>query len=194
MKKRKKRTLVSKNKQTKIRRKGYSFSFIFLLLLIISLVFTLSYFILRGNSESTVNQVKPGTESNIGSSEFRKQGDLSIMDPHGSIRAKFDIELADTPAKRARGLMHRFEMKKNQGMFFVFPESIIQSFWMKDTFIPLDIIFIDEDLVVVEFFENAQPMSTEPIISYEPAMYVLEINAGLIDKKNISVGDVVSLD
>ena len=107
----------------------------------------------------------------------------------------FKVEVADNPIKRAQGLMFRKELNENSGMLFVFPNSGKYSFWMKNTFIPLDIIWIDENLEVVYIYENAQPCSDEcdSIIPDKEAKYVLEINARLAEKYGIEIGDVIKL-
>src|SRR3989344_2335385 len=69
----------------------------------------------------------------------------------------FEVEIADTSLERAQGLMFRAELKEYQGMLFIFPISEKHSFWMKNTFIPLDIIWIDENFEIVYIYENAQP-------------------------------------
>lgn len=109
--------------------------------------------------------------------------------------ADFNIEVADNPAERAKGLMFRKELKEDSGMLFIFSDSKKYSFWMKNTFIPLDIIWIDESLKVVYVFENAQPCR-EICNSINPdkdAKYVLEINAGLAKEYNFKVGDRVEI-
>jgi len=105
----------------------------------------------------------------------------------------FDIEIADDRDKRAQGLMFRYKMEPNQGMIFVFDTSEILSFWMKNTFISLDMLFINEDFEIIQIHENAFPLSEEPIRSNYPAKYVLEILGGVSARKGINVGDVVRL-
>lgn len=97
---------------------------------------------------------------------------------------KLTVEIADTTAKRARGLMYRKELGKNKGMLFIFPNSAKHSFWMANTKIPLDIIWMDENYNVVHVEKNVPPCSSKNIIlcpQYTPktsAKYVLEVNAG----------------
>ncbi|MBI2508329.1 DUF192 domain-containing protein [Candidatus Woesearchaeota archaeon] len=103
----------------------------------------------------------------------------------------FNIEIADNPAERAKGLMFRKDLDKDSGMLFIFPNSEKHSFWMKNTFIPLDIIWIDENFKIVYIYENAQPCreSCNSITPNKDAKYVLEINAGLADKYKFEIGD-----
>ena len=103
----------------------------------------------------------------------------------------FEVEIADTQLERAQGLMFRKELKENSGMLFIFPESDKHSFWMKNTFIPLDIIWIDENFKIVYIYENAQPCRDicDSITPSKDARYVLEINSGLAEKYKMKVGD-----
>lgn len=108
----------------------------------------------------------------------------------------FNVELADIPEKQSLGLMYREKLEKNWGMFFLFEAEKIFPFWMRNTLIPLDIIWIDDDYKVVYIKENAQPCQIEDcpnIIPDKKAKYVLEINAGISDKIDIEIGDRVDL-
>ena len=110
------------------------------------------------------------------------------------------VEIADTPAKRTQGLSGRESLAENAGMIFIFPEPKIQNFWMKDMKFPIDIIWIrqtaDGDRVV-GFVENAPPASGQSennltiYSSPENVDRVLEINAGLVKKWGIKVGDQI---
>lgn len=88
---------------------------------------------------------------------------------------KYKVEIADTPEKQEKGLMGRKSLPENQGMLFIYDEPQDLSYWMKDTFIPLDIIFIDDDMEVVSV-KQGQPMSEEPITEND-VQYVLEVNS-----------------
>jgi len=102
------------------------------------------------------------------------------------------VEIADDVEERARGLMFRNSLEWNNGMLFIFEEERNLTFWMKNTYIPLDMIFINKDLRVVYIKENAQPCLEENCIIYpsnQPAKYVLEVNAGFVEKNKIKIGD-----
>ncbi|MEK6910687.1 MAG: DUF192 domain-containing protein [Nanoarchaeota archaeon] len=104
----------------------------------------------------------------------------------------FQVEIANTPILRQQGLMYREQLDSNKGMLFIFDEEGIHPFWMKNTLIPLDIIWLDENKEVVYIENNAQPCKEETCNSYNPnakARYVLEINAGLSDEFNITLGN-----
>lgn len=104
------------------------------------------------------------------------------------------VEISDTKDKRERGLMFRDSLPLNQGMLFIFDENSFHGFWMKNTKIPLDIIWIDEDRVVVDVKTNALPCKEDckSMISKKKARYVLEVNSGFVDKNNIRLGDEVA--
>jgi len=88
--------------------------------------------------------------------------------------------------------MHRGSMENNQAMLFIFPNIQMRSFYMKNTIIPLDIIYLDENKKVVSIQKNAKPMDETSLPSSAPAKYVLEINGGLSDELNIVEGDSIA--
>ncbi|MBP0618089.1 DUF192 domain-containing protein [Jiella mangrovi] len=107
-----------------------------------------------------------------------KTGDHEIM-----------VELALTPKEREVGLMNRPEMPQDQGMLFRFDETRDVAMWMKNTLIPLDMLFMDEAGEVVTIKTNAQPLSLAIIPSGEPVRYVLELNGGAAARYGVSIGD-----
>ncbi len=94
------------------------------------------------------------------------------------------VELAVTPEQRQKGLMYRKSLPENEGMLFVFPEEAIQNFWMKNTYIPLDVAFFDKDGYLIEY-QSMEPNSEIIHQSSEPAKYALEMNQGWFKKQNI---------
>ncbi len=96
-------------------------------------------------------------------------------------------EVADTPDARERGLMFRESLEPGAGMLFVFDESRVRSFWMRDTFIPLSIAFIDSDLRVVDI-QQMEPESEEFYESGQPAMFALEVPQNWFQERGIEVG------
>lgn len=102
-----------------------------------------------------------------------------------------DAELAIDDLSRAEGLMNREKLADNTGMLFVFPEERNLSFWMKDTYIPLDMIFIDESKKIVTIHKNARPFDLNTYKSNFPSKYVLEVNGGFCDKYAIDLQDPV---
>lgn len=102
--------------------------------------------------------------------------------------ARFSVEVADDAIERQKGLMNRPDMPMGAGMLFVYHQTRVLSFWMKNTLIPLDMIFLDEAGTVVKVHENAIPLDLTSISSGVPARYVLEINGGLARAIGISEG------
>lgn len=113
---------------------------------------------------------------------------VQFENPDGSKTAWFTVELAVTPEARAHGLMFRKELADDRGMLFICEEEVIQRFWMKDTYIPLDMIFIDGNQTVVSVSRQTRPFSRSSYASEKPARYVLEIPGGIADKSGITRG------
>jgi len=98
------------------------------------------------------------------------------------------VETAQTDDQRMRGLMYRESLPRDQGMLFVFPAAQIQSFWMRNTFIPLDIAFINSDGIIVDI-QHMKPVDESVLYtSSAPALYALEVNAGWFEKNGIQAG------
>lgn len=121
---------------------------------------------------------------------FIDDGDLAIYrgDSPEPI-TELDIEFAGDAASIRQGLMWRREMEANQGMLFLMRNEEPQSFWMKNTYIPLDIIFINYDKEIVKIRSNTKPMSEDQVTSEVPAIYVLEVNAGFAELHGLEEGD-----
>ena len=119
-----------------------------------------------------------------------------VVFPDNGLEIK--VELAATPYDWAKGLMFRDKLAQNTGMLFVFPDEAIRTFWMKNTLIPLDIIYISKDNKIVDIKENFVPcpdsvLNCPTYQSKLPAMYVLELEAGVVRGNNISTGDSVEI-
>lgn len=122
--------------------------------------------------------------------QFTDDGDLAIYrDGATEPIVQLDIELADDEESRVKGLMYRQEMDEDQAMLFIMEANEPQSFWMLNTYIPLDIIYIGEDKKIVSIQRNTTPKSTDPVPSGAPAKYVLEVNAGYAERHGLQVGD-----
>lgn len=105
------------------------------------------------------------------------------------------IEIADDPQERETGLMYRETMPEDQGMLFVFDSEVPLTFWMKNTLIPLDMVFLDAEKKIVHIARDVPPCQADPcplVPSQGSAQYVIETNAGWTAKQGILVGDVVS--
>ncbi|MFP3942763.1 MAG: DUF192 domain-containing protein [Alphaproteobacteria bacterium] len=103
----------------------------------------------------------------------------------------FGVEIADSPEERSRGLMHVRHLEADRGMLFLFEHARIQSFWMKNTYIPLDIIFIRPDGRIENIAARTEPLSERSVYSSAAVQAVLEINGGLSEKLGIRPGDLV---
>ena len=111
-------------------------------------------------------------------------------------KAKLIVEVADTDEKRQHGLMYRRKLPTNEGMLFVFTDESIRSFWMKNTFLPLDIGFFDSKKQLVEI-QKMIPVKSEmevpkSYVSKFAAQYVLEVNQGWFQRNKIKLGDKLS--
>lgn len=128
--------------------------------------------------------------------EFSKQGELEFLNADGQAFKKIDIEIADTPNKRARGLMDRSSMDENDGMLFIFDDDEVRkhTFYMKDTRIPLDIMYFGKDSTLINIARNAQPGADTELqggtvaAAKEDSKFVVEINGGLADKWGMEEG------
>ncbi len=123
---------------------------------------------------------------------FKKQGELTIVRSNGDTIITIDIEIADDESKREIGLMGRTIIGEREGMLFVFEEEHYASFWMRNTILPLDIIFIDKTGRIITIHKNTKPFSDDNYSSTGLALLVLEVNAGLTDKYGIKEGDRIS--
>lgn len=123
--------------------------------------------------------------------KFTKQGEVFFQDKNKNLITGIDAELAENEQKRHTGLMFREKMEMNQGMLFIFPEEEEQGFYMKNTVIPLDIIFVNSKKQIVKIYKNAKPFDTTDLPSVKPCQYVVEVNAGFTDKFGIKEGDFI---
>jgi uncharacterized membrane protein (UPF0127 family) len=106
-------------------------------------------------------------------------------------QARFTVEVADDESERARGLMFRESMGAAAGMLFVYPRPQTLSFWMRNTLIELDMIFVDATGVIRNIHHRAQPLDETPIVGGSDLTHVLEINGGMADRLGLDVGDVL---
>ncbi|GAL66684.1 DUF192 domain-containing protein [Jejuia pallidilutea] len=124
---------------------------------------------------------------------FTKEGELLIFNAEtDSLKVKLDIEIADTDYDIETGLMYRNGMKNSQGMLFIFEDERERFFFMKNTRIPLDLVYINANKSIISFQKNAKPFDETSLPSGGPAKYVLEVNAGMVDTWHILVNDSIS--
>jgi uncharacterized membrane protein (UPF0127 family) len=134
-----------------------------------------------------------GADARIGEPVPEHEGSVVILRPEGRPEIRVRVRVARTEPQRNRGLMYVQSLPPDDGMLFVFEEDEVQSFWMKNTLIPLDMIFIDKDLVVVGVVENAEPLTTSGRGVNKESRYVLEVNGGYAKAKGIGAGTKVEL-
>lgn len=115
---------------------------------------------------------------------------LSIITARGAVA--FQVEIADDDAERAHGLMYRTALAPDRGMLFAFESAAPRAFWMKNTYIPLDILYIGADGRIVSIAANTEPFNETPVPSGKPASAVLEIYGGRAGELGIGVGDRVN--
>ncbi|HEY0213761.1 MAG TPA: DUF192 domain-containing protein [Paenirhodobacter sp.] len=106
--------------------------------------------------------------------------------------ARFHVEVADDAEERAQGLMNRADLPRGSGMLFIYPTEMPVAFWMRNTLIPLDMLFIDGAGRIVSIHSMAVPLDETPIPSGAPARFVLEINGGLARRMRLEPGMVLS--
>jgi len=178
---------MAKRKNKIVRKKQSKLFQIVGILLIIGLSLYLVFlnFLQQNNNEKS--KVKAYT-----SIDFVKNGELTFLSSAEEYISKIDIEIAEDDDSRENGLMYRDKMKADRGMFFVFPFDSMQSFWMRYTLIPLDIIFVNSQNEIVTIHKDAVPFDEEGrYASTKPAQFVIEVNAGYTDSLGINEGDKI---
>ena len=123
---------------------------------------------------------------------FKKEGTLTFTDSLGNVKTRIDIQIADNEYDRELGLMFRKHMQENRGMLFIFPQEGIQSFWMHNTYIPLDMIFVNAQDKIVTIQNADKTLSDQTYSSIKPAQFVIEVNLGFAKKYGLKVGDIIS--
>jgi uncharacterized membrane protein (UPF0127 family) len=117
-----------------------------------------------------------------------------IVETAGGATLPVTVELARTDEERARGLMNRRDLAPEAGMLFIFSENEPRAFWMKNTLLPLDMLFIDDGGRVVGLIERAEPLTTSPRDPGVPSRYVLEVNGGWASRHGVRPGDRVRFE
>lgn len=114
-----------------------------------------------------------------------------IHPKNGSDTVQVTVELAQTAGQRSMGLMYRKKLGASRGMLFLFEREQTHRFTMRNTAIPLDMIFIDSSLTVTGIIENTKPYANGPFSIARPSLYVLEVNAGFCGRHGVAAGDTV---
>lgn len=151
-------------------------------------LFVLTFFLLMAGGVIVASYAAE-KEKNITAMPVKLREPLAITTKKGSY--EFSVEVVSAPEDMRRGLMFREEVPEKTGMLFDFGYTRRLSMWMKNTIVPLDMIFIREDGEIVYIAENTTPFSLEPIISERPALAVLEVAAGTCNHYGIARGDKV---
>lgn len=123
---------------------------------------------------------------------FTKEAELYLIKASGDTIQKLDVELAESDYEHQTGLMYRESMEENQGMLFIYDTQRVRSFYMKNTYIPLDIIYYEADSSLVSIQKNATPRDETSLPSEGPAQFILEINGGLSDEWGLEEDDKMS--
>lgn len=123
----------------------------------------------------------------VSSKATARESQLSI-----SNKLSLNIKIADNDSARMKGLMFVKNLPENEGMLFIMEDEAQVNMWMKNTYIPLDMIFVNSNKEIVSMAENTKPLSTEIISSKNKVKYVLEINGGLAKKSGLKIGDKIN--
>ena len=135
---------------------------------------------------------QPATEEVAIAPSGLTERDIEVTTAAGQTH-RFTVEVAETREQQQRGLMYRESLAPDRGMIFPYDEPAVQSFWMRNTYIPLDIIYIRADGTIATIHANTLPMSETPYSSFEPVTTVLEIAGGRAAELGIAEGDSVRL-
>lgn len=175
---------------------GLSKYFLIAVLIIIAGYFVYSTFKEKSVTVNSPVIIDPKERiKNIKEPPFKKEGELEFVSKDGKTQIKkIDIEIAEDNPERMQGLMYRKSMDDAQGMLFIFENEEQQGFWMKNTIIPLDIIYVNALKEIVKIYKNTIPFSEKDLPSGKPALYVVEVNGGFADKYGVREGDRINYD
>jgi uncharacterized membrane protein (UPF0127 family) len=163
------------------------------LYLIVLLAALVLFLVFKPGGRKNSNSVPPtGEQVQNNGPVFTKEGVLTFMKPDSTQIVTIDIEIADDDEQREKGLMYRKQMEMSTGMLFIFEDEDFRSFWMKNTYIPLDILYLDANRKIVRIHENVATLNEQSIPSDSPAKYVVEVIAGFTALYNITRGDIIT--
>ena len=185
-----------KNKNVKTAERSVNITkyILFAVVLIIAGFYAYNKYVVKDESAGSNYVVDPKERiKNIREPQFKKEGELEFLRKNQKepVR-KIDVELAENRDEILQGLMYRRSMDDSKGMLFIFEQEEPQSFWMKNTVIPLDIIYVNSKMEIVKIFKNTVPFSEKSLPSEKPATYVVEVIGGYTDKYGIREGDLIS--
>ncbi len=133
---------------------------------------------------------KPADKSITMEPQFSKEGTLVFQNAEKDTLKQVDIEIAENDQRRTQGMMYRTSMSYDRAMLFIMEYERQQSFWMRNTKMSLDIIYINGDKEIVTIYKHTQPYSVSPIPSFKKAKYVIETAAGFCDKLGFAEGNI----
>lgn len=162
-----------------------------IIIIIATLIVGIGYWFVENEETS-----EPAATSDIVVEEpqFEKEGNLFFLNQgkQGDTLARIAIEVADNEEERTQGLMHRSQMADSLGMLFIFENAEPRSFWMKNTKIPLDILYVGDNKEIVMVYKSVMPYSKQSVPSYKDARYVVEVIGGFTTEHNIKEGDYIA--
>lgn len=162
----------------------------YIMLIFIGIVGILGFQSCANETESSESDDE--SENTLAGTTFKHEGNLTFY-IGDSTTVEIEIEIADTEGSINQGMMNRTSMRFDRGMLFIFDNSETRSFWMKNTIVSLDIIYVSEELEIVSIKPNTTPYSETSISSDgKVAKYVVEVNAGFAAKYGIKVGNKIS--
>jgi uncharacterized membrane protein (UPF0127 family) len=171
--------------------KGRTFVAGFLFILVISYAYLDKYAFNNEEKEAGYNKPLPQSTSFKKEPVFIKEGELRFIDQITKKNIKtIDIEIANTPKEMETGLMYRRSMPET-AMLFRFDRFKPAFFWMRNTYIPLDMIFVDKNMKIVKIHRDAEPLSDKQIPAHKETLYTIEVNAGFCEQHGIAIGDHV---
>jgi len=124
--------------------------------------------------------------------KFTNEGSLVFINATSDTIKKVNIEIADNDPERTQGMMYRSSMSYDNAMLFIMEYETQQSFWMRNTKLSLDILYVNSDMEIVTIYKHTQPYSESPIPSFKRAKYVVETTAGFCEKFGIEEGDRIT--
>lgn len=139
-------------------------------------------------SACSQDQEKSNSKNTNSGPSLNFEESVSFLSTDGDTVSTVEVALADEEAERNQGLMDVRDLPQSKGMLFIFEESKPRSFWMANTPLPLDIIFVNEEKEIVRIHHSTQPFSEKNFKSGEPAKYVIETNAGYSISHDIKEG------
>jgi len=124
--------------------------------------------------------------------QFKKEGEVTFISKFNKqVIRKIEVEVANTYSERMQGMMYRTHMDNDRGMLFIFEEPEHKSFWMKNTILPLDIMFIDSAGVIDTIYRKTTPYSEKSLPSRKRVQFVVEVNGGWSDKNGVKESDLI---